>query len=175
MTALTRNPQNQNYLQPTKFQVTFPRISSAVYFCQSVSIPGIASTPARHPTPFVDLYKPGDKLDYGSFRMEFILDEELWGWELIHDWMRGYSFPKNFEEYKNLEKLSETNLDSKPQYSDGTLSILSALNNPKFRINFVDIFPISLSEIPFNVMLSANKPMVATAEFKYQLYNIQRV
>ena len=175
MTALTRNPSNQNYLQPTKFQVTFPRVSTAVYFCQEVFIPGINSTPARHPTPFVDLYKPGDKLQYNSFRMEFILDEDLWGWEVIHDWMRGYSFPSNFEEYKSLERLSESNLDRKPQYSDGVLTILSALNNPKFRIKFVDLFPISLSDVDFNVMLSADKPMVAVAEFRYQLYNIERV
>lgn len=176
MTALTRNPPSANYLQPTKFQVNFPRISSATYFCQSVKIPGVSVNPARQTNPFVDLYRPGEKMEYGIFDMEFIVDEDLWSWEIIHDWMRGYSFPFSFEEYKNQEKLSEITLkSSKPQYSDGKVTILSALNNPKFRIKFVDMFPISLSDINFNVMLSADKPMIATAQFRYQLYNIERV
>jgi len=176
--ASTRNPQNTNYLQPTKFQVIFPRVSSATYFCQDISIPGISSSPVRQNTPFVDLYKPGDKLEYSSFSMEFIVDEELWAWEIIHDWMRGYSFPHDFDEYRNLNKLSEMSLpglNTKPQYSQGELTILSALNNPKFKIKFIDMFPVSLSSVKFSTTASADKPMTAIAEFKYQLYNIQRI
>lgn len=177
MSALERNPVNTNYLQPTKFQINFARISSATYFCQEVSIPSISVTPARQNTPFVDLYRPGEKLEYGTFVMDFVVDEDLWAWEIIHDWIRGYSFPFDFAEYRNLNKLSKMTsaFYSKPQYSDGQLVILSALNNPKFKIKFVDMFPISLSEVKFDTQLSADKPMIATATFKYQLYNIERV
>jgi hypothetical protein len=176
MTALDRNSPTSNYLQPTKFQVTFPRISTVTYFCQEVAIPGISSSPVRQTTPFTDLYRPGDKLVYDTFSMEFILDEELWGWEMIHDWMRGYAFPYSFDEYKNLKYQTDKVLSqTQPQYSDAQLTVLSALNNPKYNIKFVNIFPISISQVQFNTMASADKPMTAIATFRYQLYNIERV
>ena len=156
----------------------FPRITSAVYFCQAVEIPGLSTTPARHSTPFAELYKPGDKVQYSDFNMEFILDEELWGFQIIYDWIKGYSFPQNFEEYQNLYRLSEMNVplnNSRSQYSDAQLIVLSSKNIAKFKVKFVDIFPISLRQVSLNTMLDANKPVTAMAQFKFQYYTIERI
>lgn len=175
MTLITNNPPNQNFLQPTKFQIIFPRISTLTYFCQSVIIPGLSVIPAKQPSPFVDIYRPGEKMEYNIFTMNFILDEDLWSWELIHDWMKGYSFPEDFEEYKQLKILSEvSSLTKTPQYSDAELTILTALNNPRFHLKFIDMFPISISDTNLTVMESANVPVIATVHFKYQYYTIKR-
>jgi hypothetical protein len=175
MTALTRNPENTNYLQPTKFQVVFPKITTVTYFCQEVNIPGLGATPATQPTPFIDLPRPGDKLKYGEFDVEFVVDEEMWSWQVIHDWIRGYTFPCSFEEYKLMNRDSLISLKSaQPQYSDGQLTILSALNNPKVKVKFMNIFPVSLSPIKFNTMQSADNIITATASFRYHLFNIER-
>lgn len=176
MAAINRNPPNSNQLQSSKFQVLFPRISSATYFCQSASIPSLSSNPVVQTNPFVDLPRPSDKIQYGTFSMEFILDEELWGWQIIHDWIRGYTFPCSFDEYKSLDRESYVTLNSStPQYSDGYLSVLSAINIPKFKIKFTNVFPVSLSEVNFDVTQSADKPMTAIAQFKYHIFNIERV
>lgn len=175
MTALTRNPPSSNYLQSTKFQIVFPRVTSMTYFCRSVNIPGISVTPARQNTPFVDLYRPGDKLQYETLDVEFIVDEELWSWQIIHDWIRGYSFPCSFNEYKNLNRESLVSLHSQqPQYSDGYLSTLTSQNNSKTILKFIDAFPVSLSEIRFDSSQSADSIISATATFRYQLYNFSR-
>lgn len=175
MTALSRTPPNSNYLQSSKFQVVFPRITSVTYFCQSVNIPGISVLPARQPTPFVDLYRPGDKLEYETFDISFIVDEELWSWQIIHDWMRGYSFPCSFEEYANMNRESIQTLHSpRPQYSDGYLMTLTALNNTRTIIKLIDAFPVALSGITFDSKQSADLTMTATAKFRYQLYNFSR-
>lgn len=175
MTAFQRNPPNSNYLQSSKFQVIFPRITSVTYFCQSVNIPGISVNPARMPTPLVDLYIPGDKLEYETFDITFIVDEELWSWQIIHDWIRGYSFPCSFEEYANMDRESIQTLHSnRPQYSDGYLMSLTALNNTKTIIKLIDAFPVSLSEINFDSKASADNIITATASFRYQLYNFER-
>lgn len=175
MTALTRNPQNTNYLQPTKFQVMFPRISTVTYFCQEVNIPGLETTPAIQATPFVDLPRPGDKLRYGLFTMEFIVDEELWNWQILHDWIRGYTFPCSFAEYRALKRESIISLGAQqPQYSDGNLTVLSALNNPKLIIKFRNIFPVSLTPIQFNTAQSADDIITAKADFRYHLFDIER-
>ena len=175
MTAINRNPPSQNQLQSNKFQVLFPRISSATYFCQSFSLPSLRASATTQTTPFVDIPRPSDKLNYGEFSMTFIVDEELWGWQIIHDWLRGYTFPCSFDEYKTLNRESIISMRaSSPQYSDGYLEILSALNIPKFRVKFVNIFPVSLSGIEFDTTTSADQPVVATATFMYHLFNVER-
>lgn len=175
MSAISRTPPNTNVLQPTKFRVIFPRITSVTYFCQSVNIPGIQVTPARQGTPFVDLYRPGDKMQYETFDIDFLVDEELWSWQIIHDWMRGYSFPCSFDEYANMNRESITSLHAdRPQYSDAFLLSLTALNNVKTMIKLIDAFPVSLSEIRFDSKQSADEPIIARASFRYQLYNFER-
>ena len=96
-------------------------------------------------------------------------------WTEIHDWLRAMTFPTNFEEYKNLKNLSSVSYNSpKPQYSDGVLNVLSALNNPKLSVKFTDIFPTSLSAIQFNSTDTDTPTMTATATFRYSWYDIKR-
>ena len=98
MTALTRNPANPNYLHPNKFQLNFGRASNVQYFCQSVSVPGISMSEVLQTTPFVDLYRPGEKAIYDLLNVTFIVDEQLKAWLEIHDWIRAMTFPTNFKE-----------------------------------------------------------------------------
>lgn len=172
----TRNPINQNQLQSTKFQMIFPRISTTEYFCQSINLPGLSTNPAIQNTPFTTIYRPGDKTVFNILTMNFIIDEDLWSWELIHDWIRCYSFPIDFNEYKELKSLSQiSELSDRPQYTDGELNILTALNNVKMKVIFKDLFPISISDVVFETTSSAEKAIIATANFKYQYYTIKRL
>jgi hypothetical protein len=175
MPQLISQPQNTNFLQSTKFILAFSRISNTQYFCQEINLPGISMNEATYPTPFVDLPIPGDKLIYEPLNVTFIVDEELQSWIEIHNWLRGMTFPTNFDEYKNLKNLSSVSQYSpKPQYADGILSILSALNNPKTKIHFNDIFPTSLSAIQFNSTDNDTPTITATATFRYSWYNISK-
>lgn len=175
MTQLLSSPQNTNFLQTTKFVLTFPRITATQYFCQEVNLPGVSTSEVVQHTPFVDIPRAGDKIVYEPLTVTFIVDEELESWMGIHDWLRGMTFPTNFEEYKNLKNLSSVaQYAPKPQYSDGTLNILTALNNPKVSIEFVDIFPVSLSAIEFNSTATDTPTITATATFKYSWYDIKK-
>ncbi len=165
-------PNDTNFLQSTKFTLAFDRIPTVMYFCQEVNIPGISTFAAEQESPFVKIYRPGDKLEFETLRINFLLDEDLKAWLEIFKWMQALAFPENFEQYRNLNNLSRTSLFSKkPQYSDGTLNILSALNNLKVRINFVDLFPVSLSSIDFRSTDENTTTLSATAEFRYTYYN----
>ena len=175
MAAINRNPQSSNYLQPTKFQVNFPRISTVTYFCQEINIPGVSSNAMIQTNPFIDLPRPGDKMVYGAFDIEFIVDEDLWSWQIIHDWLRGYTFPCSFDEYKNLDRTSLMSLHAQqPQYCDGQLTILNALNNPKLKVKFFNAFPVELSPIKFSTTSSADTIITASASFRFHLFNIER-
>ncbi len=175
MTALNSTPLNTNPLQASKFQVVFPKVTTVTYFCQEVNIPGLNTQPAVHPTPFSDFPVPGDKIQFGTFQMEFIIDEELWSWQIIHDWIRGYTFPCSFDEYRTMNRDSLASLHKpQPQYCDARMMILSALNNPKVSVKFLNAFPVNLSPVRFSTMQSADKPLTAVAQFRYHLFNIDR-
>jgi hypothetical protein len=166
MTALNRNPQNTNLLQPTKYLLNFKRIETVQYFCQSVNIPSIKLGEVVRATPFLDMYSPGTKLDYSLLDIEFIIDEDMQTWKNLYNWFISIADPDGFEKRAYKEELQRTE-----QFSDATLTILSNLNNPMIRINFRNLFPISMGDINFDTRLSADNIMTVSASFRYESYN----
>ena len=180
MTALTRNPTNKDLLQSTKYRLTFTRLPGVTFFCQVINLPGLSTGEAMYPTPFIDLYTPGDKLSYDLLNVTFLLDEDLRDWEQLHDWIRGMTFPKEFKEYVDLKRLSATAAQRAanklpPQYTDASLTIYTNKNNPNIRINFKDLFPTSLTGIMFNAADTADNILTADATFRFSYYDIERI
>ena len=182
MTALNRNPSNINLLQSTKFRVTFERLKGLTYFCQSANFPGVSLTEIVRPTPFVDLYHPGEKLVYDTFNVTFLVNEDLATWTEIHDWIRGLTFPTDFQEYFDLQKRGEIKTSKfspipkiKPQYGQAILTVYTNKNNPKFRVKFNDVFPTSLSSIIFNTQDTSENIAVADATFRFSYYDYERI
>ncbi len=167
---------NPNFLLPNKFQLNFARLPNVQYFCQSVSIPGISMSEAIMPNPFIDLYAPGEKAIYDLLNITFYIDEDLETWKEVHDWIRAMTFPKEFEEYKNLNNLNNYTRISPtktPQYSDGAISLLTSANNPKIKFRFYDLFPVSLSTFIMSTTDTPENIMTADASFRYSYYDIE--
>jgi hypothetical protein len=169
-------PQNKDLLQQTKFLFTFSRIPNTQYFCQEVNLPGGYLDDIIHPTPFSDLHVPGTKFHYDPLEVKFLVNEDLTSWSDIYYWLRGMTFPENFDEYRNLKNLSPFTINSKkPQYSDGSLQILTALNNRKITIDFYDLFPENLSGINFTTTDENTTPLVATANFRFSYLRVSTI
>jgi len=166
MTALTRSPQNTNLLQPTKFLLTFNRIGTVQYFCQSVNIPSIKLGEVIRATPFLDMYSPGTKLDYSLLDIEFIVDEELETWKNLYNWFITIADPNGFEKRTFKQELQRSE-----HFSDATLTVLSSLNNPILRIQFRNLFPISMGDINFDTKSSADNIVTVSASFRYESYS----
>lgn len=180
MTALDRNPTTTDLLQTTKFRLTFDRLKGATYFCQLANLPGVSLTEIPRNTPFVDLFVPGEKIIYDTFNITFLVDEDLFAWRQIHDWIRALTFPTDFDEYRNLARLSKStssraSLGVSPQYSDGMLSIYTNKNNLNLKIVMKDMFPISLTSVQFNSQDSADVITTADASFRFSYYNVEKV
>ena len=60
-------------------------------------------------------------------------------------------------------------------YSDATLIVLSALNNPILRVRFINAFPLSLSDIQFDTTQSAENIITGTASFAFEYFDIEPV
>jgi len=182
MTVLTRNPPNTDLLQSTKFRVIFDKFPTMTYFCTSANLPGVSLTEIVYPTSLLDVYVPGEKILYDTFNITFLVDEDLRAWTEIHDWIRGLTFPTEFEEFVNLKNITSQQTPALAQkgtnnvgMSDAVLTLHTNKNNPNVRFRFIDLFPTSVSTIVFNTGDTAENIMTADATFRFAYYNYERL
>ena len=168
MSALDRTPENTGYLQPSKFLLSFSRIPDTQYFCQSVDLPGISTGNATLNTPFLDIPLASTKIAYNPLRITFNVNGDLSSWMNLHHWMRSFAAPTGFSERNRLTQQQTINTSN---YSDATLIVLSNLNNPIGRFNFYNTFPISLSDIKFDVTEGSETVIVGDASFMFEYYD----
>ena len=175
-------PANQNPAQGTKFRLNFDRLPYLTFFCMSVNLPGVSFPEIPRASPFSDTPIPGDKIRYEELNISFMIDEDYRSWLSVHDWIRGVTFPTNFDEYKNLGKLQRSSPLSqlvkqtdRPQYSDAILTIYTNKNNPNIRVKFRECFPTSLSSVVFNTQDDADVILTGQSTFKFAWYDIERL
>lgn len=172
MTALTRTPENTNPLQSSKFILAFERLPTVQYFCQEANLPGVSLGSTTLPTPLRDVPIAGNKLSYSEFDVTFIVDEQIQSWNELYKWLLSIGSPKSISERTRLNQLQNEYTTGNSYYSDATLTIVSALNNPLLRINYYRMFPISLSDIKFDTQKSADTIITAVASFQYEYFEI---
>jgi hypothetical protein len=172
MTALLRTPSNTNLLQPSKFILAFNRLPTVQFFCQEANLPGVTLGATEFATPLRDVPIAGNKLSYNEFDITFMVDEELKSWNELYKWLLAIGSPKSMNERQSLNSKQNANSTEYSYYSDSSLTIMSALNNPLLRVNFQRMFPISISDIKFDTQLSADTIVTATATFQYEFFEI---
>ena len=176
MTVLNRTPQNTNYLQPTKYLLTFDRIPNTTYFCQAVNLPGVSVGQAVVNFPSVAVYAPGNQIAYNNFNITFTVDEEVQTWQEMYNWFRSFASPDGTDERSRLTAVQNAYKDMpKPWYSDATLTILNNLNNPTVRVRFTNMFPVSLSDLQFDTKMSADDIITADVNFVYEQFTFEKV
>jgi hypothetical protein len=164
-----------SFAQADKFLLSFSRLPTMTLMCQSVNLPGVRVDPAVQPTQGANAPIPGNKFHFAPMEVSFLVDEDLFSWTCIFDWLQGIGFPDSSDQYKNLNLQSRLLLNSQqPQYSGATLTYFDNQNNPIIAVEFDLMFPTALSGLQFDVKQPATTPMVATAEFHYTKYVITR-
>jgi hypothetical protein len=109
---------------------------------------------------------------YNFFNVKFILGEDLSSWINIHEWFRSFAAPQGFDQRNYLSEIqNQYKKQDLKSYSDGTLTVLSNLNNPIIRVHYHNLFPISLSDITFDTTLSAETTMTADASFAFEYFD----
>jgi hypothetical protein len=129
---------------------------------------------ATYNTPFVDIPIAGNKISYNPFNITFTVDEKLNSWNQLNLWFRSIASPTGFEERNSLSAIQNAYKAQKIKtYSDATLIVLSALNNPILRVHFINCFPISISDIDFDTKESADNIITASASFAFEYFDIE--
>tara|TARA_B100000902_G_scaffold292563_1_gene278989 strand:+ start:427 stop:1005 length:579 start_codon:yes stop_codon:yes gene_type:complete len=173
------NPNELDYLRPNAFKFQIHNIPNTNYFCNAANIPEMNLPPAIQPTPFVDVGNPGDKIEFGTLMIRFLIQEDMKNYKELYDWMVGLGFPQDYlqsEEWSNKQDYrfpDVTNYQAQKQKSDATLILLDSNNNPKINITFVDSFPISLQGLDFEISTGSTEYMQGVAMFKYSYYELE--
>lgn len=169
ISLLTKIPVNTSLLQGTKFTFTFPNLPFLRYFCQSVELPGISTSPVTVSSPFANMYRHGDKLVFGDLTITALIDEDLRLWEETRNWLVALTKPSEYREY-----LKYLNGEGKP-YHDAFLTINNNANIPNIRIKYTYCHPFSLSPISFNTTTNADETITASISFRYDQFEIERM
>ena len=155
-------PKNRNFLTPTGFKFKLELFNGVDFFCQSVNFPDISMpiTPVATGLRSVPLI-PGGGVEYGDLIVSFIIDEDLENYNSINSWIKKFG-------------LSESRLvpGESDLYSSGRLFIMTSHNNTNHVIEFTNLFPISLSGIPFDATVGDVEYLLADVTFKYERYDI---
>ena len=153
-------PQNRNFLTPVGFKLDLELFAGVDFFCQSASIPEISMSFAQVPTPYRNIPIAGSGgVDFGDLQVRFIIDEDLVNYTSIHNWIRKFG-------------LSDGRADQKDQYSRALLYVLSSHNNTNHIVEFTNLFPVSLTGVPFDASITDIEYLTADVTFKYEKYNI---
>ncbi len=175
------NPNELDYLRPNAFKFQIHNIPNTSYFCNAANIPEVNLPPAIQPNPLVDIGHPGDKLEFGTLMIRFLIQEDMKNYKELLDWMIGLGFPKDHKQAKAFSQTQEYRFpDVNPntqkglaRYSDASLILLDSNNNPKIKFSFIDAFPISLQGLDFEIASGSTEYMQGVAMFKYSYYEIE--
>ena len=175
------NPNELDYLRPNAFKFQIHNIPNTSYFCNAANIPEMNLPPAIQPNPLVDVGHPGDKIEFGTLMIRFLIQEDMKNYKELYDWLVGLGFPKDHKQFAEYTKTQEYRFpDISPdsqqglgQYSDATLTLLDSNNNAKILFRFVDAFPISLQGLDFEIVTGSTDYMIGVAMFKYSYFDIE--
>ena len=193
--SYTRQPTKFDYAEPTKFKFTIIKLPKVEFFVTTANLPGISLGVAEQITPLKDIPLPGDRLQYDTLNVQFLVDENLENYREIHGWLTGVGFPKNYEQFQNVQgaatdrfpttenvgtskelgAIRKTTQDEGGLYSDATLFVLTSKNNSNLEIRFRDLYPISLSGLDFNQQATDVNYLTASVTFEYKIYEFANV
>ena len=168
---------NRNFLSLVGFKFLLERCPKVDFFCNQANIPDLSLGTAIQTNYLRDIPVPGDKLMYGDLNLSFMVDEEMENYLQLYQWITALGFPESIGQFAELK--SQGNLlpeksdnDDFHERSDATLMILNSNFNASVKVKFRDLFPVSLSGIPFNSTLETEQYFTAQATFKLSLIHI---
>ena len=157
----SEQPKNRNFLAPTGFKMDLDLFAGVDFFCQRANIPDITLPSIEVPTRFrsIPLAAAGG-IETGDLNITFIIDEELKNYMTIQNWI------KEFGLYEGHSK-------TEAQYSGGRLEITNSNNKIAAYVFFENLFPVSLSDVRFDVGDTDVEYFTADVTFKYTSFELR--
>ena len=188
--VIDRTPTKFDYARPIQFRFKMTKIPNVEFFVQTANIPGIGLGTTEMATPLKDIPMPGDKVNYQSLDISFLVDEKLNNYKELHDWIIGLGFPQDYTQFKTLQgtgsdrfpgstsSTAATGTSTKQPlneggiYSDATLTVLNSKNIANTEIRFQNVYPTSLGSLSYDIKASDVDYLQVSASFNYMYYDI---
>ena len=190
---IDRTPTKFDYASPIQFRFKMTKIPNVEFFVQTANIPGIGLGTTEMATPLKDIPMPGDKVNYQSLDISFLVDEKLNNYKELHDWITGLGFPQDYTQFKTLQgtgsdrfpgstsSTAATGTSTKQPlneggiYSDATLTVLNSKNIANTEIRFQNVYPTSLGSLSYDIKASDVDYLQVSASFNYMYYDIVQI
>tara|TARA_B100001996_G_scaffold4626_1_gene3919 strand:- start:3640 stop:4218 length:579 start_codon:yes stop_codon:yes gene_type:complete len=168
---------NRNFLSVVGFKFLLERCPKVDFFCNQANIPDVTLGVAQQATYLKNIPVPGDKLQYGVLNLSFMVDEDMENYLQIYQWITSLGFPESLNQYQELRREDRFSpiidaQDPLNERSDATLMIINSDYNPSVKIKFKDMFPVSLSGVPFNATNEQQQYYTAQASFQYTIFDV---
>lgn len=173
MTILTRQIENKNLLSSLWFNFLIKKAPHFSYFVQTVEVPSLDAGVAQINNPFKIQSFTGDHMTFGDINATFKIDEDMYAYTEMYDWIIGTTFPNNFNEYKNLADKEKTTGEG--LYADATLTILSSTKRPSLEFRFYNLFPIALSGFPMSSTAPDAEYIDCSVTFRFSHFSVNRL
>ena len=154
-------PTNRNFLNPIGYLLKLEKFEGVDFFCQTANVPDVSMPTTEVASPFRGLpIIPGGGVTFGDFSVRFIVDEDLVNYNAVHKWIRDVG---------NADQMARTTPE-KDILTNGQLHIVTSQYNPAFIVEFLDIFPVSLSGLQFDATITDVEYITAEVTFKHQQF-----
>lgn len=165
--AIQRQPKSLNPMQLNEYKMVLHKTPHLVYFCQSVNLPGIQSTPISQPSPFAtDIKRTSGKVEHDNLIVKFIVNEDMSNWMEIYNW---------YEEITPLDSFKQqiTPRNEQTRYSDVSIIVMNSKSNGLLHFTYVNAFPIKLAGLELDSTVSDINPAVSEVTFAYTGFTVQ--
>ena len=166
---------NRNFLSPIGFLFVLDKAKKVSFLCQKADIPTMTLGEVNIPTRGLVPIPVEGNMRYSELTIDFLVDENLENYMEIHNWMRALGTPQDLQERTDWNTKYRNAPRQDARFSDATLQVLNNNNNANFDVVFKDLFPVNLSTLTFDVTQGDNDFFVASATFKYMIYEIRNV
>ena len=181
--AILEQPENTNFLSPVGFDFKVKKLPTVNYFVQAINVPSVTLGQGNIPTPFINIPLQGDHLQYGELLVTFKVDEDMANYIELYNWITYLGFPESFNQSKELyDQGRSPGRSSIPTgqlgdgvVSDATLVILNSAMNPRFSIEFNDIFPTNLIDLQFDTRMADIDYVESTCSFSFRQFKINKI
>ena len=180
MSAFDKQPSNNNFLSPLGFRFIVEKLPNVNFFCQSASLPSVSLAEVEVQNPLVRIPYAGTKLTYAPLDIRFRVDEDMKNYLEIYNWMQGLGTPESTDQYKELNKLAAVPSAGTSKigpvmqgiFSDGSIVVMTSAQNPNMKIGFVDLYPVNLSPLQFDVTGTDVAYLEADCTFNYRQFTV---
>lgn len=169
---MTETITNANFFNPSNFAMKLRRAPHVNFFVTDAIVPGLVLPSAIQATPLTNIHRPGDKIEWEAFAVNFKLDEAWASYIEIFDWMISIGHPQSTEQYRKAVEAARVDASKKIK-QDITLFTLSSSKNTMLAINFVDCLPTGLSRIPLSIQQPDVTTATCMATFEYTYFTIE--